>query len=108
MYPPDVWERLWEKNGKRVVRHFQNVHRTLPGCMATLKETSSDVLFKEEFFEDRECANLGMFIRTVKPIVQFPDKEVELKYNVGTRSNGVDEPRWPDDIHVPVIKSECI
>jgi hypothetical protein len=74
--------------------------------MAKLKETSSDVLFRPEFFEDRQCANLGMVIRTVKPIVQFPDKEVELKYNVGTRSNGVDAPYWPKDLLVPSIRLE--
>lgn len=72
--------------------------------MAKLKETSSDVLFRPEFFEDRECLNLEMCIRTVKPIVQFPDKEVELKYNVGTRGNGVDEPYWPKNLLAQTVR----
>lgn len=74
--------------------------------MAKLQETSRDVLFRPEFFEDRECANLGMSIRTVRPILQFPDGEVELKYNVGTRSNGVDAPYWPKDPLVPIVRME--
>ncbi|PMD59804.1 uncharacterized protein K444DRAFT_722545 [Hyaloscypha bicolor E] len=36
----------------------------------------------------------GVTIQTVKGIVQSPDKEVELRYNVGTRTNGVVELRW--------------
>lgn len=105
-YPPDVWAKLWSKNGRRVFRHFENAHSSLPECVATIKEKSGGVLFRPEFFEDRECANLGVTIRTVKPIIQFPGNEVELRYNVGTRSNGVDEPRWPHNLMVSVIGPE--
>lgn len=90
------------------MRHFQNVHTTLPGCVAKLKETSGDVLFRQEFFEDRDCVNLGILIRTVKPIVQFPEGEVELQYNVGTRTNGVDAPHWPNNLFVPIISPKDI
>lgn len=104
-YSPEIWQNLWLRSGKKVVRHFQNVYITSPECLATLKKTSSDVLFCPDFFEDRECKNLGVSIRTIKPVLQFPDKEVELRYNVGTRSNGTDEPRWPKDLLVPIISS---
>jgi hypothetical protein len=35
--------------------------------------------------------------------LRFPDGEVDLKYNVGTRSNRVDKAHWPDDLMAEVI-----
>jgi hypothetical protein len=63
-------------------------------------------MFKDEFFEDRESKNRGVKIRTVKPVINFPEGEVQLGYNVGTRTNGVDEPRWPEDLSVEVVSSK--
>jgi hypothetical protein len=103
-YPSPVWSQLWAKSGRRQYRHYHNVHSTLNNCLATLKKTSSDILFRNEFFEDRKCGVLGTTIRTVKPIVQYPDGEVQLEYNIGTRSNGVDDARWPDDLSAEVVE----
>ena len=61
----------------------------------------------QSFFEDRGCVNLGVTTRIVRGIVQFPDNEVELRYNVGTRTHGVDKPRWPRDLMVPVAGPRC-
>ena len=71
-----------------------------------LKKDPNQVMFKDEFFEDRESKNRGVKIRTAKPMIKFPEGEVQLGYNVGTRTNGVDEPRWPEDLSVEVVSSK--
>jgi hypothetical protein len=76
--------------------------------MAKLKETSGEVLFKPEFFGGRECVDLGISIRTVKGIVQFPNREVLLRYDVGTRTNGVDEAHWSKNLMVPRVSPEVL
>ena len=55
------------------------------------------------YFEDRESKALGVTVRTIKPIIKFEHDQVELKYNVGTRGNGKDAPRWPDDLMTEVV-----
>lgn len=62
--------------------------------------------FRSDFFEDRECDSFGVTIQTVKGIVQSPDKEVELRYNVGTRTNGVVELRWLNNLTTLTISLE--
>lgn len=70
-----------------------------------IKANSADELLRPEFFEDRVCGAMdGVTVRSVKPIVQFDKGEVELRYNVGTRGNGVDEPQWPHDLMVEFVR----
>lgn len=64
----------------------------------------SDILLKHEFFEERPCNSIGYSIKTVKPILQYTDGEVELRYNVGTRTNGVDKPYWPKDLMTEIVQ----
>lgn len=68
-----------------------------------IKTNVRDVLLRPEFFEVRHSGAIGQDIRAVKPIVQYPHGKVELKYNVGTRGNGVDQPRWPQDLMTEVV-----
>ena len=44
-----------------------------------------------------------MDIRRVRPVARFRDEVVELRYNVGTRGNGVDRPVWPNDLTTEII-----
>lgn len=76
---------------------------TLPRFMQMMMANSKDVLFKSEFFEIRNSGAIGKDVKVVKPIVQYPAGKVELKYNVGTRGNGVDQPRWPEDLMTEVV-----
>lgn len=76
---------------------------TLPRYLQMMRANASDVLFKPEFFETRHSGAIGVDVQTVKPIVQYPDAKVELKFNVGTRGNGVDLPRWPEDLMTEVV-----
>ncbi|KAG9948501.1 hypothetical protein KCU85_g4993, partial [Aureobasidium melanogenum] len=42
------------------------------------------------------------------PAIRFPSQEVELRYNVGTRTNGVDLPYWLKDLSVVVVDKDSI
>jgi hypothetical protein len=103
VYPSDVWEKLWSSYDKPVFRHYHNMLYTIPRMMGLLYGKAKDVLFKDEFFENREAVNRGVTIRAVKPILTFPNKEVTLGFNVGTRPNGIDQPRWPEDLLVETV-----
>ena len=59
----------------------------LPDLIGRL-QAHKDILFRPEFFEKRESKAVGHTFVQVKPIAQFQDGEVELRYNVGTRTNG--------------------
>lgn len=78
---------------------------TIPRYLKMIKTYGADKLLRPEFFEDRETKALGgIIVRSVKPIIRFDDDEVVLKYNVGTRGNGLDEPRWPHDLMVEIVQ----
>lgn len=76
---------------------------TIPDMMGRLVKHSKDILFRPEFYEQRESKAVGHTFVQVKPIAQFKDGEVELRYNVGTRTNGVDQARWPEDLKVEIV-----
>jgi hypothetical protein len=61
-------------------------------------------LINPDFFEERISRALGnLKFRVVKPILQFPVDTVELCYNVGTRGNGTDAARWPEDLQTEIV-----
>ena len=74
----------------------------LPRYMAMIAKNSK--LYQPAFFEDRESKALGVPVRTIRPIIHFEDNQVELKYNVGTRGNGKDAPRWPNDLMTEIVQ----
>lgn len=76
---------------------------TLREYFGMISQKSSGVLLQPSFFEDRENKAIGSVFRTVKPIIKFDDDEVVLKYNVGTRGNGKDAPKWPEDLMTEVV-----
>ncbi|OJD32247.1 uncharacterized protein BKCO1_400002 [Diplodia corticola] len=109
-YPKAVWEDVWTRNGRQVFRHYHHMLYTLPRFMAMIKENSSHVLLKPEYFEDRPCGYLGHPIRTPKPVARYEvaegvpeEQKVRPGFNVGTRTNGVDQPRWPDDLMTEIV-----
>lgn len=75
----------------------------LPRFLQMLKQNSAQVLFNPDFFETRHSGVLDIDIVTPKPIIQFPEGKVRLEYNVGTRGNGVDQPRWPENLMTEVV-----
>lgn len=103
-YPDAVWTELWARNGRPVFRAEHNMGYTIPRVLRMMAATRKDVVLKPDFFEDRKSGALGVDVRTVKPILRFQGGEVELGYTVGTRGNGVDQPRWPADLMTEVVR----
>ena len=68
-----------------------------------MEKRSGDVFFNPAFFEDRQSRALGATIRTVRPVIKFPHHEIKLGFNIGTRGNGRDQPRWPRDLATEVL-----
>lgn len=75
----------------------------IPAMLKLLQTHDKDVMFNPSFFEPRLSKAIGATLVQVKPVAQFKDNVVELKYNVGTRGNGVDQPVWPSDLSVEVV-----
>lgn len=100
-YEGQTWEDLRSRHGGKVFRHYNSMNYTLPFYMDMFR---GDNLFDLDFFEVRESKALGgLKIRTPKPILNFPTGSVKLGYNVGTRGNGLDQPRWPTDLSTEVV-----
>lgn len=76
----------------------------IPRYMNMLEKNSG--LLSPEFFEDRESKAINMVVRTVKPIIKFNEDQIKLRYNVGTRGNGKDAPRWPEDLMTEVVRAQ--
>lgn len=111
VYPPAVWEALWTKNGRKVFRHYEGMTRMLPQVMAAMFKNSAAKLFKPAYFTEAE-APLGeggepITMKIVRPVLKFTGnggEKPELGFNVGTRGNGVDQPRWPEDLLISIVR----
>lgn len=71
--------------------------------MKMLADNSGEVLFNPDFFEVRHSAVANKHFKRVKPVLKYPNGEVKLDFNVGTRSNGADMPVWPHDLMTEVV-----
>jgi hypothetical protein len=71
--------------------------------MQMLKVNAGDVVLHPDFFERRYSGAICKDLLCPKPIIQYPGGKVVLKYNIGTRGNGVDQPRWPEDLMTEII-----
>ena len=76
---------------------------TLPRFMQMLKVNASNVVLHPDFFERRYSGAIGKDVLCPKPIIQYPGGKVVLKYNIGTRRNGVDQLRWLEDLMTEII-----
>jgi hypothetical protein len=103
-----VWDEVWEKNESPVFRHWDNTRKTFPAMVDLFHKHSEDILLNPLFFEDTVSAAAGSTFVKVKPIAQYKDGLVQLKYNVGCRGNGVDHPHWPKDLSVEVVGPENV
>ncbi|KAK3071672.1 hypothetical protein LTR53_008212 [Teratosphaeriaceae sp. CCFEE 6253] len=101
-YPEDVWQDVWQRHGSPVFRHYHGMAYTLPAMFKLLAEHAGDTLYKPEFFGRRVSKAVGHEFVQVKPVARFADG-VTLEYNVGTRTNGVDQARWPDDLMTEMV-----
>jgi crotonobetainyl-CoA:carnitine CoA-transferase CaiB-like acyl-CoA transferase len=100
-YPKEVWQKLWDMYGNFQFRAHEPMEVTTPLVMKLMEERSD--AFRDEFFEVRRSAALGVDIRCLKPAILYPHGEVQLGFTVGTRGNGRDAARWPDDLTTEIV-----
>lgn len=102
-YPQLVFDHVWAENGRPIYHHWHNNRFTVPQALHQLRNgPGGKRLFQPEFFENRSASGAvgEKKIRAVKGVADWSEGPVQLKFNVGTRGNGVDEARWPDDLSV--------
>ncbi|KEF59506.1 uncharacterized protein A1O9_04350 [Exophiala aquamarina CBS 119918] len=102
-YSDQIWQDLWDRNGRRVFRSYHGMNYSIREYFGMILQKSSGILLNPSFFEDRESKAIGSVFRTVRPIIKFDDEEVLLSYNVGTRGNGKDAPKWPEDLMTEIV-----
>ncbi|KAK8060530.1 hypothetical protein PG996_010460 [Apiospora saccharicola] len=101
--PPPVWADLWQRNGSPVFRHHHPMQHLLPRTLALVAQNSGKKLFRPEFFTQYRVKSIDKDIRIVAPVLRYPNGEVKPGFDIGTRTNGVDQPVWPDDLGVEVV-----
>ncbi|KAK0498769.1 CoA-transferase family III domain-containing protein [Armillaria luteobubalina] len=100
-YPKDVWDTVYAKAGRPVFHARDHMVQLMLPLLKILKETNAPI-FKDGYLERRE--NPGVVpMKTVKPILTFPEGVVKPGFQVGSRPNGVDKPVWPADLSAPAI-----
>ncbi|KAI3332670.1 CoA-transferase family III domain-containing protein [Ustulina deusta] len=104
-YSDEVWQELWQRHGSPAFRHYHSMLHMLPAMMKLLTQHDSETLFDPSFFQRMESKNLAVTFIRPKPVAQFASG-VELRYHVGTRGNGVDQPVWPKDLTVEVVTGD--
>ena len=102
-YSPEVWNELWARHGSPVFRHYHNMQYTIPRMVKMIQEHDAKTLFKPEYFEEAKSKAIEATLVQVAPVAQWQDGKVELQYNIGTRGNGVDAPRWPEDLRTEIV-----
>ncbi|KAE8142912.1 CoA-transferase family III domain-containing protein [Aspergillus pseudotamarii] len=105
VYPPSVWENVWQRHNRLTFRHNDNMLATIPLMMKSLMLNSGAQLFQPRFFEIRYSGAVDRYFKVVRPVLSFGDKQVDLRFNVGTRSNGQDAARWPEDLRTEIVTS---
>lgn len=101
-YPQEIWDDLWSRYGKFTFRSTDNMSVTIPAYTKMLSEKNTPA-FNENYFEIRKNGALGVNVKTVKPILRFEEGNVKLGYNVGSRPNGTDVAKWPNDLMTEII-----
>ncbi|KAF3018923.1 hypothetical protein E8E14_010767 [Neopestalotiopsis sp. 37M] len=97
-YPEHVWKDVWQRNGSPVYRHYHSMLYTLPRVVGTLIKSSGASIMRPDFFTKYHPRHIGKDMVIVAPILRFPNGEVEPRFDIGTRGNGVDQPKWPKDL----------
>lgn len=75
----------------------------IPSAMNSLFKNSATQLFQPGFFEVRYSVAVDRYFKALKPVLRFPGQEVTLGFNVGTRTNGRDAARWPEDLSAEIV-----
>ncbi|KXN81823.1 Succinate--hydroxymethylglutarate CoA-transferase [Leucoagaricus sp. SymC.cos] len=101
-HPYEVWDDLWSRYDRFVFHSTDNMGVTIPAYLKVFYEKKTPV-FYENYLEIRKNGALGVNIKTIRPILNFVEGVVEPGYNVGSRPNGTDVPKWPVNLLTEVI-----
>ncbi|KAL4861618.1 hypothetical protein BDV12DRAFT_207856 [Aspergillus spectabilis] len=101
-YPAPVWQDLWARHDKLTFRHWNNMPHMFPLLLQSLQKNSRGTLLNPDFFEVRYSKAMEKHFKCLRPVLQFPGEQVQPGYQVGTRPNGWDAPRWPKDLATEV------
>lgn len=104
-YSDEVWQEVWQRHGSPTFRHYHCMPYLLPAMLKLLAQHDSETLFNSRFFQHMKAKHLAVTFVRPKPVARFASG-VELKYHVGTRGNGVDQPVWPKDLTVEVVTGD--
>ena len=94
----------FDNSSRMMSSSYNNPQSTASRVLASLEKERGEVLFNPAFFETLESQALKAKVRMVKPVIDFQTSGIRLGYNVGTRGNGHDSPRWPEDLMQEEIK----
>ncbi|KAL6817577.1 putative L-carnitine dehydratase [Trichoderma camerunense] len=104
-YPTQVFDKVWAEHGRPVYRYWHNNGISAPETVKRLRTgPASKRILRPEFFEDRRSPSVlgDKVFRAVKGVADWGGV-VDLRYNVGTRGNGTDAARWPEDLMQEVV-----
>ncbi len=101
-----IWQDVWKRNGKKVFRHHHNMIFTIPEYVRMMMTDPGDTILNDDWFHIVSSEAVNVKIRCVKPVLQFPEGNIQLGYKVGTRGNGVDKSRWPKDLMINIATDE--
>ncbi|KAF8151903.1 CoA-transferase family III domain-containing protein [Pholiota molesta] len=101
-YPPEVWDALWASYGCPLLQHTDNNYRVLPIFVQLLMQNNAPS-FNPIFLETRDNKAIGVPVGAVQPIFIFAQQLVKPRFNIGSRGNGADKPRWPEDLLTEII-----
>ncbi|KAE8395948.1 CoA-transferase family III domain-containing protein [Aspergillus alliaceus] len=103
VYPRTVWEEVWQRHDKLSFRYNDNMFTTIPLMMRSLVQNCGAQLFNPRFFEIRYSGAVDRSFKVLRPVLSFTGEKVIPRFNVGTRSNGQDAARWPEDLRTEVV-----
>ncbi|KAJ7176608.1 alpha-methylacyl-CoA racemase [Mycena filopes] len=107
-YPPRVWEGIRKLHDHPVFLPEQNIPGISIRCLQLLMKNAPGRIIRPNWLEDRQSNAIGAKVRTVKPIAEWQANDdgsagVSPGFNVGTRGNGVDEARWPENLLEEIV-----
>ena len=102
-YPETIWQELWSEHGKMIFHSEDNKSVLLPSILGSLRNNSIDLFTNPAYYTIKHNNVLNADFRIVKDCIQWPTGSVDFDYCIATRPNGVDQPRWPNDLTVEVV-----
>jgi hypothetical protein len=76
---------------------------SLPAVMDALRKNHIDLFTNPAYYTIKHNNVFNTDFRIVKDCIQWPPGSVDFDYRIGTRANGVDQPRWPKDLTVEIV-----